>query len=324
MRAIPNTIKLIILILAIGLIYISLAIHYKFFPYHSLRHLYHTYTNPDHEPWSIGIYKGKTPFHLKPSIDPDGPVLTARDVSDINAVFVADPFFIEESGSYYMFFEVLNRINSQGDIAYAKSDDLINWKYQKVIINESFHISYPLVFKWENQYYMVPESMEDQSIRLYKAISFPNEWEYLGNLLEGDNFTNPTIFRYNNKWWMYVNLHREDNLYLYSSDNLEYGWNQHPKSPVMTDNKHHSQNAGRVLLDDGQIYRFAQDCYPYYGMQVYGIQVHELSDSTYKERLVDDLPIIKKSGEGWNAKGMHHIDLLKINKEWVAVVDGQK
>ena len=44
---IPNTIKLVIFTLAIELICISLAIHYKFFPYHSLCHLHHTYTHPD-------------------------------------------------------------------------------------------------------------------------------------------------------------------------------------------------------------------------------------------------------------------------------------
>jgi len=103
-----------------------------------------------------------------------------------------------------MFFEVMNRATDKGDIGYAESEDGIKWNYGKIIINEKFHLSYPYVFEWGDSYYMIPESVNDFSVRLYKAISFPEKWEYLGNLLSGYKNADPSIFRYDDKWWMFV------------------------------------------------------------------------------------------------------------------------
>jgi hypothetical protein len=61
------------------------------------------------ETWSIGIYEGSDPFKMSPVTDIKNPVLTAKDVTDVDAIFVADPFIIADNNKYYMFFEVLNK-----------------------------------------------------------------------------------------------------------------------------------------------------------------------------------------------------------------------
>lgn len=113
------------------------------------------------------------PFNL---IDPPGitnPVLTAGDVTDRDAEFVADPFMFHEDGPWYMFFEVFDRAALRGDISLASSLDGLHWTYDRIVLDESFHVSYPYVFKAGNRYYMIPETNELDEVRIYKAKNFP-------------------------------------------------------------------------------------------------------------------------------------------------------
>ena len=124
----------------------------------------------EYDTWAIGIYKSSSsePFDFTGD-NVSNPVLTARDITDIPAAFVADPFLIYQNNTYYMFFEVLNTYTDQGDIGLAISNDGFNWTYEQIILDEDFHLSYPCVFKWKNDYYMIPETYQAESIRLYKS-----------------------------------------------------------------------------------------------------------------------------------------------------------
>ena len=105
--------------------------------------------------WSFVTVK---PFNLIEPSNIVNPILTASDIDDINATYVADPFLFFENDIWYMFFEVFNENTNQGDIALATSNDGFHWTYQQVVLDESFHLSYPYVFKWQNDYYMMPET----------------------------------------------------------------------------------------------------------------------------------------------------------------------
>ena len=59
--------------------------------------------------WSIGIYIGNTPFKFFDPGNINNPVLTYKDVKDVPADFVADPFMIRKDNIWYMFFEVMNK-----------------------------------------------------------------------------------------------------------------------------------------------------------------------------------------------------------------------
>ena len=108
------------------------------------------------ETWAIGIYEGASPLELFPAKGVTNPVLTAQEVTDISARFVADPFMIQNEAGYHLFFEVLNDKRNIGEIAYAFSHNGLQWKYRKVVLKEPFHLSYPYVFMAEGDYYMIP------------------------------------------------------------------------------------------------------------------------------------------------------------------------
>lgn len=326
---------LLIMILVIGVIYGFVIHKYEVFPhgiikiaYNNLIHEEQDYEQDNEQdyaygPWSIGIYEGSTPFDLTAPEDVPNPILTGKDVIDIDAIFVADPFMVYKNGKYYMFFEVLNRETNQGDISYAESTDGKHWEYRKVIIDETFHLSYPHVFEWDDDYYLIPESNQDLSVRLYKAVSFPDKWEYIGNLLTGYRYVDPSIFRHNDKWWLYVASPSNDVLNLYYSSNLLGEWKPHPMNPIVKFDKNIARPGGKVITYNDRLYRLTQDDYPSYGIRVFAFAINELTEKSYLEKIVSEKPIVNMTGKGWNAAGMHHVDLHKLGDKWIAVVDGR-
>jgi hypothetical protein len=279
--------------------------------------------------WSIGIYTGDSPLHLTSPANGNmpsasAPVLTAQDVRDVPAAFVADPFMVYENHSWYMFFEVLNKSKHKGEIGLATSEDGLKWAYKQIILDEPFHLSFPYVFKWQGEYYMIPESTRAWSIRLYKAVNFPTGWSYMGTLLKGP-YVDSTIFRFHDKWWLLTCSRPNDTLSLYYADELLGPWIEHPKNPVIEGNAHIARPGGRVVIIDGRLIRYAQDDEPFYGKQVRAFEITELTTTSYEEIELPESPILKGSGSGWNAKGMHTADPHPIGDgRWISTVDGQR
>jgi hypothetical protein len=191
------------------------------------------------------------------------------------------------------------------------------------VIDEAFHLSYPHVFEWENDYYLIPESARDFSVRLYKAKNFPYTWDYVGNLLSGYRFVDASLLRYQDRWWLFAGTGRNDVLNLYVSEDLQTGWQMHPMSPVVKLDPQRARPGGRVIVDDGRLYRLAQDDATIYGKHLWAHEITSLSETTYAESPVGAGPLLTGSGTGWNALGMHHMDALKVGDGWIAAVDGR-
>lgn len=277
--------------------------------------------------WSIGIYAGESPFNFDPAQSANNPVLTGDSVSDVRASFVADPFMLKAAGTWHIFFEIMNSKSGRGEIGLAVSQDAAQWQYRQVVLREPFHLSYPYVFEWDNEVYMIPESYQAKSVRLYKAFDFPTRWSFIGDLLTGDHFQDSSIFRCRDRWWLLTDVaqapHYAGILRLFHAESITGPWIEHPKSPVIEGNSHIARPAGRVLAFDDRVIRYTQDCDPVYGSQVRAFEITELTTSSYQEREVCKDPILTASGAGWNGSGMHHIDPHRIgDSRWIACVDG--
>jgi len=273
--------------------------------------------------WSIGIYAGTSPFRLGP-VDVKNPVIAATDVKDVPARYVADPFMIEAKGNWYLFFEVMNARTRQGDIGLATSSDLVTWEYKQIVLDEPFHLSYPYVFRHLDQYYMIPESHDANSVRLYKAVSFPTKWQFVKTLLVG-SYVDPCVFQHEGKWWMFVGgkKGRQRALRIYYASDPTGPWTEHPKSPYAAGNDHACRPGGRVVKWNDKLFRFAQDDDPSYGRQVWAFEITKLTTTEFEEAKVPGGPVVKGATRGWNAGRMHHIDPHEIRPdEWIACVDG--
>jgi len=276
------------------------------------------------EQWAIGIYRSDSPFHFNGLQGWINPLFRAENVTDVQAKFVADPFLIKEGDMWNLFFEVYNNGTQQGDLAVATSKNTWTWKYQEVILDEPFHLSYPYVFKADDGYYLIPESFEDNSVRLYKADEFPTRWSFIQRLVEGRDYVDNSIVYYNGKWWLFSSVTSNDKLYLHYADSLTGPWQEHPLSPIVVDNPHKARPSGRLLVYDGRLYRFTMDVKPPVGThQVMAYEITEISPTTYSEELAQEEPVVKPSGSGWNRDAMHQLDPVQVDKDsWIASVDG--
>jgi hypothetical protein len=274
--------------------------------------------------WSIGIYAGESPLDLNPAPGIVNPVLTRDSVGDVSAKFVADPFMLNIAGVWHMFFEVMNRETRNGEIGLATSENGLEWKYCQIVLAEPFHLSYPYVFEWRNEYYMIPETYEPAEVRLYRADPFPTRWSLVGPLVTV-SCADPSVFQFKDRWWMFTcsNPFQHDTLRLYFAEDLTGPWFEHPVNPIINENKRAGRPAGRVLVLGDRVIRFAQDCVTRYGNHVRAFEISELTTSSYSEAEHPNSPILRASGDGWNDLGMHHVDPHELpGGKWIACVDG--
>ena len=275
--------------------------------------------------WSIGIYTGHSPFHLQPPASKTNPVLTSADVSDLPAEFVADPFMVQHDGRWYMFFEVMNSETRRGEIGLATSDDAFTWTYEQIVLNEAFHLSYPYVFEWRGEHYMIPETLSASAVWLYKADEFPTRWSKQWKLLDGAH-ADPSLLFFNDLWWLFTcgTPYGHDELRLYFARDLDGPWKEHPRSPIVRGDKWRARPAGRILTLNGRAIRFAQECQPHYGTRVRAFNILELSRDRYVEVEVQNSPVLSPGEHAWNGFGMHHVDAhLQPDGRWIACVDGR-
>jgi hypothetical protein len=275
--------------------------------------------------WSIGIYAGPTLQKLAPHRAARNPVLTAREVTDIPAAFVADPFIVQDGAQWLMFFEVKNAETRRGEIALARSSDGVAWSYEGVVLREPFHVSYPHVFTTDGRHYMTPETLGADAVRLYVADSFPTKWRYVKDLIPG-TYADPTVFEHDGRWWLFCSgsPFGHDMLNLFSAPRLEGDWEEHAIRPLIQKDKSLARPAGRVAIWQGKPVRFAQVCSPSYGTAVRAFQVTELTTSSYAETELGPAPLLGPGEQSWNQLGMHHLDPQRNEDgSWIACVDGR-
>jgi len=278
--------------------------------------------------WSIGIYEGTSPLALAPLPGARNPVITRHSVTDGYASFVADPFMHRADDNWHMFFEVLRwkRGRKIGEIALATSRDGLRWDYQRTVLSEPFHLSYPYVFEWASEHYMIPESHEAGAVRLYRADPFPSRWVFVAELLRGPVLLDSSVFRHDGGWWMLAETDpdlKQDTLRLFGARELTGPWQEHPRSPISRGDARFARPAGRVLCTPERVVRFCQETYPTYGTCVRAFEITGLTASDYEERETEGNPVLGPAARGWNRRGMHHVDAHRLDDgRWIACVDG--
>ena len=274
--------------------------------------------------WSIGIYEGESPVSLKPSQKAKNPVLRARDVTDCQAEFVADPFMVKEGSTWYLFCEVMDALTRKAAIGLATSSDGLTWGYQQTVLQEPFHLSYPYVFRWKDAFFMIPESRQADAVRLYRSDHFPTSWSFVKTLMKG-NFEDSSVLFHDGLWWLFskTNPKGNDTLNLYFAKDLLGPWREHPKSPVVQGDRRRARPAGRIVSFNGRLIRYAQECLETYGKALWAYEISKLTTADYEERGIQPGPLLQGTGIGWNADRVHHVDPHRLDSDgWIACVDG--
>ena len=111
--------------------------------------------------------------------------------------FLADPFVFENNGCNYIFVEDYFYKDEKGRISVLKVEG-DKYKFLGLVLEESFHLSFPFIFKDGDEIFMVPESHENLDIRLYKCADFPHKWELDTILMSNVSAADTMIIKKNN------------------------------------------------------------------------------------------------------------------------------
>jgi hypothetical protein len=201
--------------------------------------------------------------------------------------FYADPFILKKGGVNYVFCEEFLYDRPKGVISCFEVDARGNYSEPRVVLEREYHLSYPFVFEWQGQIYLLPETGANRTIELYRAVEFPHRWELAHVLMENLHALDPTLLKHRGKFWLFVNPRVEghpdcEELDVFFANSPLGPWTPHPKNPVVSDVRR-ARPAGRLFWANGQLFRPAQDCSVRYGYAVSLNRVDVLSESDYRE-----------------------------------------
>jgi hypothetical protein len=213
----------------------------------------------------------------------------------------ADPFVVEKSGRYYIFFEELPYAEGKAHIAMLELDRAGHVSAPSRVLEADYHLSYPYIFEHDGQLWMLPESARNRCVELYRCVDFPLQWKRECVLLEDVRLVDATLHRSGERWWMFANSAAgesrmfDDELHLFYADRLMGEWRPHAKNPVKSDARS-SRPAGALFTRNGVLYRPAQVCVPRYGAGLAIHRVLKLTPDEYVERQVERLLPAPESG----------------------------
>jgi hypothetical protein len=158
------------------------------------------------------------------------------------------------------------------------------------VLRLDHHLSYPFVFSWEGDWYMVPETLSRRSVELFRARHFPDAWEHVGPMLTNVDAVDPTIEKIGDRWWLFTGDQVPGTLdpaalQLYHGPSPLGPWTPHRDNPVRVDARG-ARPAGRLFRKNGILYRPGQDCAPRYGSGTIVHRIDEISPTSYRETAV--------------------------------------
>ncbi len=196
----------------------------------------------------------------------------------------ADPFLFEKNGKTYLFVEMFDNVKEKGLIGYS---EFIDGKFTQpqVVLEESFHLSYPYVFEENGIIYMMPETRDDGCIQLYRAKKFPTEWvkervvvkikDAVDTVIDGDDIITSVITS---------PAEMKTQLEIF---NIKTGKPSFENPVKPTDQI--SRGAGRIIEHKGMRLRPAQNCTnANYGSGLIFYEINK-SESSYSEKKYSEL-----------------------------------
>lgn len=154
----------------------------------------------------------------------------------------------------------------------------------KQVIKESFHMSYPNVFYYKDNYYMIPETGKSKQIRLYKALEFPYKW-VLDTILDDDiEVVDSTILTIEDKKYLFTyEVAENSNKLLIFQFDIDNRILVRTNDSMILDSLRNRRPAGNFISSDKNTFRPAQynkDCY---GEKLVFFEIESWPDSGYKE-----------------------------------------
>ena len=172
----------------------------------------------------------------------------------------ADPFPIRRQDRDWVFFE---------EVAYGRPGTLAVgvlrgdlFEYVGTVLEGPHHLSWPFLFEWEENLFLLPESRAAGRIEAFRCVDFPLRWEPYAVLLERPA-VDPVLVEHEGRWWLFCTVASPgvdawDTLYLFYADHPFGPFRPHPGNPVVSDVRN-ARAAGRIERTAAGLIRPAQD-----------------------------------------------------------------
>ncbi len=242
-------------------------------------------------------------------------------VPSLETSWLADPFLVENGDKTFLFVEEFDLAKGRGEISVAEIHEGSPLK-TSVCLSEDFHLSFPFIFRYSDNFYMCPETHNAHEIRIYKSEEFPLRWSLAAKHLAGRDCSDTIIFELNGLWWLITTEESASGgdfyseLFVYfANDPVDGPWKEHAQNPVVIDSGR-GRNGGFHVCDD-RLFRFGQEFGVFeYGSGLHPYEITQLTEVDYREerakcRHFDGLPAQLSS---------HHMD---ISSKYI-VMDSKK
>jgi hypothetical protein len=220
----------------------------------------------------------------------------------------ADPFPICVEGRFAIFIEEHLFDAQHGHISLIEMNGDGSTLPPRPILSTDYHLSYPFVFKWREDWYMIPETLTRRAVELFRATRFPEQWEYLGPLIRDVDAVDATVAEIGGQWFLFAGIvvpgaNEAAALNVYSAPTPLGPWIPHAHNPVKIDVRG-ARPAGRLFEYDGHWYRPGQMGAPQYGSGIVMHRLERLTPSDFSESVVSQISPHWRNGY----RGVHTIN----------------
>ena len=262
---------------------------------------------------------------LDESLKNQEPLKNLFEIHSSKEFTFADSFYVQDHDRHYIFFEEVDDQHPVGFLSVLEVFKDGTHTTPKSILKLDYHLSYPCVFKVENDWYMIPESSANKTVELWKCIDFPLKWEKHSNLLENIEAVDSTPLYHEGMWYLFTSTRRNckkfgDRLDLFfTQDILNPNWQEHPQNPVCK-GKIQYRMAGKPFIYQNKLVRPSQDSLKRYGGHIELKEIIKLNPIEYEERLCETiLPNWLDMDDGCHTIDVHQnfvvIDAIRLNKK---------
>jgi hypothetical protein len=232
--------------------------------------------------WRCAIVKQTLQDVAQDGIDP-GAVVWFPDMP--SCAFRADPFGVWRHGRLHVFAEAFDYRTRIGHIDLLVYDSDFNFVESRPVLKTPWHLSYPFVFEAEGETWMLPEAYKSGTLTLYRARSFPDDWEAACQIPLDGPAIDATPLRQDGKWWLFYSPShdpsaRRSHLHVAWSERLTGPWHLHPLNPVRVDLAS-ARPGGTPQMRGGVIMLPVQDCRSTYGGAIRLLSIETLDETRF-------------------------------------------
>jgi hypothetical protein len=219
--------------------------------------------------------------------------------------FWADPFLFKRGDETWLFFEDYCWIAGRARISCGRLGPDGALGPVSVALDKPYHLSNPLIFERDGEILMIPETMAQRRVEIYRCRDFPTRWELAATPIQDLDIADPCVIHHDGRWWLFAAVAEFgclgwEDLHVFWADDLAGPWRPHANNPVVSD-VGAARPGGRMFVRDGTLHRLAQDSAGGYGSGLRLWAVEELSPTGYRQREVAALDPFKFGMNGVHA-----------------------